>query len=81
MNRLPRQKKQMSNNKQLYKGVLRKKNNVESYDFNDLLHELKGNNLSRLTPYRSRYEDPTKQTIKNYLEMEITKINNTDEFL
>ena len=74
MNRLPRQKKQMPNNKELYKGVLKKKNNVESYDFNDLLHELKGNNLSRLTPYR-RCEDPTKQTIKNYLEMEINKIN------
>jgi hypothetical protein len=65
----------------VYKGVLKKKQNIESYDFNDLLHELKGNNLSRLTPYINRCENITKRTVKNYLELEIDKINNTDQFL
>lgn len=62
-----------------YVGVLRKNTNKKNYDFNDLLEELKGKNLSRLTPKRQNMN--SKKIIYNFLKDEINKINDTDEFL
>ena len=63
-----------------YKGVLRRKNERIPYTFNDLLDELKGSRLSRLTPNIKMDETP-KKIIRKFIELEIEKINNTDQFL
>ena len=64
----------------MYKGVLRRKNERIPYTFNDLLDELKGSRLSRLTPNMKKDETP-KKIIEKYIKNEIEKINNTDQFL
>lgn len=64
----------------MYKGVLRRKNERIPYTFNDLLDELKGSRLSRLTPNMKKDETP-KKIIRKFIELEIEKINNTDQFL
>ena len=62
-----------------YKGVLKQTKNNAPYTFNDLLEELRGNNLSRLSP--PSYKITVKKIVKKYIENEIEKINDTDEFL
>ena len=62
-----------------YKGALRTKRGKEPYTFNDLLEELRGSRLSRLTP--NTKDQTPKKIIRRFVELEIEKINNTDQFL
>lgn len=70
--------------KKNYKGVLRKNNDKAPYEFNDLLDELKGKGLSRLTPYTGRHTEisnVSKKIIRKYVQAQVDIINETDEFL
>ena len=62
-----------------YKGILKQTKNNSPYTFNDLLEEIKGNNLSKLT--HPNNNTTPKKIIKKYIEKECEKINETDEFL
>ena len=62
-----------------YKGVLKSKRGKEPYTFNDLLDELKGSRLSRLTP--NTKDTTPKKIIRRFIELELEKINETDQFL